>query len=334
MKVWLFPIEALPERYSEQWSRWWPAELRRLGVDVVVVNAPHSTSIKQGQFLDVVDTNRFKALQLEAFAGFLERGGVEDDDVVLLLDAWNPQLLSLAYMRDLGRVRFRIAGLFHAGSYDPWDLLGQNQRVAEWAQHAEQAYVRALDRVFVATHFHAKLLCNRRVPSWEWSKVEVTGFPLYAAEWEAHAQPWEKRQRVVVFPHRLAPEKDPQEFDVIRAAYELRYGLDGTQWIKTKEACETKEEYYALLGRARVAVSTARQETWGIAMLEAASLGCHPVVPDRLSYSEIYDPTYVTAGEAARLVRQGLDAPRPHDFERAPWELAISRMMASLEAGR
>ena len=52
--------------------------------------------------------------------------------------------------------------------------------------------------------------------------------------------------------------------------------------------CNTKREYYELLGRARVAISSALQETWGIAMLEALFSGCVPLVPDRLSYHEMY----------------------------------------------
>ena len=32
----------------------------------------------------------------------------------------------------------------------------------------------------------------------------------------------------------------------------------------------------------------ALQETWGIAMIESVLSGCIPIVPDRLSYSELY----------------------------------------------
>ncbi len=50
----------------------------------------------------------------------------------------------------------------------------------------------------------------------------------------------------------------------------------------------TRAEYVALLQQADVAVSTAIHEFFGISMLEATWFGARPVVPDRLSYPEIF----------------------------------------------
>ena len=51
---------------------------------------------------------------------------------------------------------------------------------------------------------------------------------------------------------------------------------------------ESRREYAALLASADVAVSTARSEFFGLAMIEASYAGCFPLVPDRLAYPEIY----------------------------------------------
>jgi glycosyltransferase involved in cell wall biosynthesis len=48
-----------------------------------------------------------------------------------------------------------------------------------------------------------------------------------------------------------------------------------------------RAEYWSWLARADVAVSTALQETFGIAVVEAMLAGCWPLLPDRLSYREI-----------------------------------------------
>ena len=55
---------------------------------------------------------------------------------------------------------------------------------------------------------------------------------------------------------------------------------------------ESREEYAALLRQGDVVVSTARHEFFGIAMLEAVCAGCRPLVPDRLSYRELYPRAY------------------------------------------
>jgi hypothetical protein len=50
-----------------------------------------------------------------------------------------------------------------------------------------------------------------------------------------------------------------------------------------------------LLQRAKFAVSFADQETLGISMYEAACAGACPIVPNRLSYNEMYSPMFKRA---------------------------------------
>jgi len=50
---------------------------------------------------------------------------------------------------------------------------------------------------------------------------------------------------------------------------------------------KTGDEYATILCDADVVVSTAFQETLGLAVIEAIRAGCHPLLPNRLSYPEI-----------------------------------------------
>ncbi len=50
---------------------------------------------------------------------------------------------------------------------------------------------------------------------------------------------------------------------------------------------KSRPEYWSWLARAEVVVSTALQETFGIAVVESLLAGCWPLLPDRLSYREI-----------------------------------------------
>jgi glycosyltransferase involved in cell wall biosynthesis len=54
----------------------------------------------------------------------------------------------------------------------------------------------------------------------------------------------------------------------------------------------TRSEYLALLSRAQIAVSTADHEFFGVSALEAAWMGARPLVPDRLSYPELFAAEY------------------------------------------
>ncbi len=67
-------------------------------------------------------------------------------------------------------------------------------------------------------------------------------------------------------------------------------------------------DYAALLWRSDIAVSTSRHEFFGLSMLEAIHCGCHPLLPDRLSYPELIP---------AALHRPLLHAPILYDGEDA-----------------
>lgn len=53
---------------------------------------------------------------------------------------------------------------------------------------------------------------------------------------------------------------------------------------------ESREEYAGWLRLADIAVSTAKEETFDIALAEAALCGCAPLAPNRLAYPEMFDP--------------------------------------------
>lgn len=74
-------------------------------------------------------------------------------------------------------------------------------------------------------------------------------------------------------------EEQPYEFERAFERYAeriLHYGY-----------AEDFEEYSSLLHRADIIVSTAIHEFFGIAVMEAIYCGCHPLLPNRLSYPEL-----------------------------------------------
>lgn len=140
----------------------------------------------------------------------------------------------------------------------------------------------------------------------------------------------------IVWPHRWEHDKNPEAFfdavagladegldfevavagqafrDVPRSIFEAERSL-GDRLVYLGEP-GSREEYAALLAGADIAVSTADNEFFGLAMVEAAYAGCWPVVPDRLAYPEIYpvQMRYSTPGELlARLRSLVVERPVP-----------------------
>jgi glycosyltransferase involved in cell wall biosynthesis len=72
-----------------------------------------------------------------------------------------------------------------------------------------------------------------------------------------------------------------------------------------------RREYCRLLSQGDIVVSTANHEFYGIAVLEAVRAGCRPLVPDRLSYRELFAPAFrYEDADFARQLRSALGAER------------------------
>ena len=85
----------------------------------------------------------------------------------------------------------------------------------------------------------------------------------------------------IMFPHRIAPEKQVEIFR------DLKEQLPQYEFVICQETQLTKNEYHNMLGEAKLVFSANLQETLGISWYEGAIVDAIPMVPNRLSYSEM-----------------------------------------------
>jgi glycosyltransferase involved in cell wall biosynthesis len=138
------------------------------------------------------------------------------------------------------------------------------------------------------------------------ARVEVLPVGVDLKRLEAH-----RRRAVdpplILWNHRWDPDKDPDEFlgmaaELAATGVDFRLALAGERFAN--QAAEFgemvrpladrvvvdghlgRDEYDRLLGDSDVAVSTARQEFFGVSVVEAMHAGVFPVLPDRLVYRE------------------------------------------------
>jgi hypothetical protein len=95
-----------------------------------------------------------------------------------------------------------------------------------------------------------------------------------------------KKRDLILFPHRIAPEKQVEIFR------DLATHLPQYEFIVCQDQQLTKHEYHTLLGEAKLVFSANLQETLGISCYEGAVVDAIPMVPDRLSYTEMYFNTF------------------------------------------
>jgi glycosyltransferase involved in cell wall biosynthesis len=299
MTIYVVDIEAVDTRYTKQWKEYLPKQLQHAtNKEVVVISGgdtPQATT--PGAFLNFGGTNVYKSKQLETIGEMFCKGQIKDGDYFLYTDAWNPTVIQLRYMAELLGVNIRIGGLWHAGSYDEADFLGRLIGPAKWVRHAEKSMFYVYDQNFFATEFHVKMffdeLLHDGIPlenPWydeEWEdrykdgKIIRAGWPMEYLENSLDSYKGMDKENLIVFPHRIAPEKQVEIFR------DLKEQLPQYEFVICQEQQLTKNEYHNILGRAKLVFSANLQETLGISWYEGALVNAIPMVPDRLSYSEM-----------------------------------------------
>lgn len=304
-KLFLVDLEAVDTRYTGQWKKYLPLTLSQHGIDVTVIDGPTDipSTTTPGAFLNFGGTNVYKAAQCEKFSRLFCDNLVKDNDYFLFTDAWHPGIINLKYMASLLGTNIRIGALWHAGSYDPADFLGRLIGDTPWVRHTERALFNAIDDNFYATDFHIKMFSD--VFNENSEKMIRTGWPMeYMSSVLDDYKSLPKRD-LILFPHRIAPEKQVEIFK------DLAKLLPDYEFIACQEHALTKHEYHTLLGQAKMVFSASLQETLGIGCFEGAMVNAVPLVPDRLSYTEMYNKRFKYPSEWTTSFESYLD----HKFE-------------------
>lgn len=291
--IFLVDLEAVETRYTGQWKTHVPELLQKAEHNVKIISGPTDipTATTPGAFLNFGGTNIYKSAQVEHMGRLFCTGAVQPGDHFIFTDAWHPGVINLKYMSELLGIPVVTHGIWHAGSYDPQDFLGRLVGDKPWVRHAEKSFYHAFDHNYFATEFHIdmffKNLFEDQGPTMHFramqsDKVVRTGWPMeYMTDTLAAYKGMPKRD-LILFPHRIAPEKQVEIFR------DLATHLPQYEFIVCQDKQLTKAEYHTLLGQAKLVFSANLQETLGISCYEGAVVDAIPMVPDRLSYTEMY----------------------------------------------
>jgi hypothetical protein len=284
--IYIVDIEAVETRYTAEWKKYLPKQIEKhTGQKVTTISGgdtPQATT--PGAFLNFGGTNVYKSKQLEQIATMFCEGKIKDGDYFLYTDAWNPTVIQLKYMAELLKVNIKIGGMWHAGSYDPADFLGRLIGDAKWVRNAERSMFEVYDHNFFATKFHIDMFNKALYPETSIidKKIKRTGWPMEYMENELSMYVGLPKRNLILFPHRIAPEKQPEIF------YDLKEALPQYELVVCQERELKKHEYHNLLAEAKLIFSANTQETLGISGYEGIVLDTIAMVPDRLSYKEMF----------------------------------------------
>jgi glycosyltransferase involved in cell wall biosynthesis len=298
--VFLVDLEAVSTRYTGEWKTHVPDLLRKAGHNVQVISGPTDipSATTPGAFLNFGGTNIYKSRQVEQMGRLFCDGSVHPGDHFIFTDAWHPGIINLKYMSELLGIPVTTHGLWHAGSYDPQDFLGRLVGDKPWVRHAEKSFYHAFDHNYFATDFHIHMFYknliqadpDRKVSMYKTviedtvfnNKVVRTGWPMEYMDDILTTYKGMPKRDLILFPHRIAPEKQVKIFR------DLAQLLPQYEFVVCQDQQLSKDEYHTLLGQSKIVFSANLQETLGISCYEGTLVDAIPMVPDRLSYSEMY----------------------------------------------
>lgn len=288
--IWIFSLEPLDSRYTKQWHSNIPQVLAAAAGTRFRVRQIDGTqrvdTVTNGAFLNFTDTNYWKSSQLCHFVELLDAGEVTENDRFLFTDAWNPCITQIAYMRDLLDHNWELHGIWHAGAYDPSDILGYKMK-KPWPWHAEKSWFYSCDYNYYASNFHKDMfLQNLSIDENQKHRAVRSGQPhdLIVAAMEPYAMPEKSTENLVMWPHRFNADKQPD------IAVDLK---DHFKMVITQQLNLSKDKYYATLAQSKVMFSCALHENLGISVMEGVLAGVIPVLPNRCSYQEMYLPEFL-----------------------------------------
>ena len=292
--IYIVDLEPVETRYTAQWKKFLPEQMQMfLGEEDYNVQIISGGEVPQtttpGAFLNFAGTNSYKSQQMLEIANLVASGKVKDGDYFLYTDAWNPTVIQLKYMAELLGIKIKIGGMWHAGSYDPADFLGRLIGAAPWVRYAEASMFECYDHNYFATRFHVDLFATCFLnttddieKNLESGQMQIVGWPMeYLRD---TLKPYEgmEKENLILFPHRIAPEKNIEIFKA------LKEHLPDYEYVVCQEQQLSKDEYHKLLGKAKIVFSANLRETLGISAYEGCLVDTLPMVPDRLSYFEMY----------------------------------------------
>lgn len=289
--IWIIPIEPIDQRYTKQWYDNIPVILENAIADnklkyrvVTVDGEDFKPDVRtEGAFLDFGATNVYKATQAAEVSKLFSNGKVKAGDKFLVTDAWNFVITPIKYMSDLLDIPVEIHGIWHAGAYDPTDILGYKMN-KPWPWDAERSWFHSCDYNYYATNSHLNMfLKNLDIPAEYHHKAIRSGQPHELIVDKLTCYQDMPKHRRVMWPHRYNADKQPEIAEDLSSEFDM---------IITQKLNLDKAEYYKTMGESAAIFSCALHENLGISVMEAVLAGAIPIVPDRASYSEMYFPEF------------------------------------------
>lgn len=318
--IYIIQLEPMEERYTFWWENYIPNKIKKNNIDCYPIKGDILTAeVKTGTVLDAGGTNYYKSSQIKEISKLFYENKIKAHDSFLVTDIWFPGIEAIRYMSHLYNIPVNIWGIWHAGSSTMNDFA---EPMHKWSKYFEVGFLNMCNGVFVGSEYSKKSIIERLlyfVNEEETNSIEerihAFGMPL---DYEYLQQFNNDKEKIILFPHRPDIEKNPnifiniiqalslfwEEFDNYKFIFctskkeytskdtwinaILSYAKMQYKNIEIKENL-SKTEYYNLLNKSSLMISTTSEENFGYCAVEAMALGTQVLLPNAFSHPEIVE---------------------------------------------
>lgn len=259
----LIPSFPVKMRYQEFFISEIPKRLSNSFDEVLVLgkSVVHENDYNKSLFSPVDIAINFELEQTKEYMN-LE---LKENDTLLHMDlSWTGLFHNILYHKRPNR-NYVFA---HGTSLNIGDYY-EKDRVSKWL--TELGNSKLYDKVFVATKYHADKL--------ELDNTVIVGLPI---------PPWPTFKEEKIYDIISVARPNPQKVD-----FELEEIVSKNFGPIVRKECRSWEEYYKFLSSAKIVLFTGLEETFGYPVMETILNHSIPICPNRCSYTELLDDSYL-----------------------------------------
>ncbi len=275
MRVIFVPQYPAPMRYQEWWIWKFPKEFRKAGYEVIVLGKKYIDSnkpVKQklAMFSSINNAIDFEAEQIKEYMKL----DIRNDDILFVSDLSFPGLFcNVLYHKQCPK----MFCFCHATSINYRDYF-ESKRKSKFMNETSHAIL--FNKIFIGSNYHKRKLLKADKLKLFWNKLIVTYLP---------------------YPPLLPTYQKPKKYNIISVSRPTPQKVDDTIENRIEETfgpiyrpqSNTWKDYFNNLNQSKILLITAKEETFGLQIIDAVINGCIPLARCNFSYPELLPPEYL-----------------------------------------
>jgi|WetSurSiteA1Bulk_404760.scaffolds.fasta_scaffold00293_2 hypothetical protein len=255
-------------RYQDWWSRAFPREFKKHFSDVRVLgDLTISQQRGDAKMFSPIDLAiKFELSQINQYLDL----NILEDDILFVADLSFPGFFINALYHKKPKRCYAFCHATSINKYDYFEPVRDSKFLVETGHH------RLFDKIFLGSYYHKRKLSA-------WNNTIVTRLPKIQTSYFEEVQQNKKIYDIISVSRPTQQKVDLQLEKRVEDKFGKIIRYEPGSW----------DDYFSFVSKAKIMLVSAQEETFGYQVLDAVMCGTIPICPNRLSYPELLDRTYL-----------------------------------------